>query len=230
MKTSVITLQGVEAGTFEETLKASNLNWTPEADKVGGMDTGIEMPRKKLLYRSDTRQALGIVGTDYEPSDPKEFLQAQFEFANFVKGRVARAGFIPDRSRAFAFVEMGDKLVVPVKHRKVGDPHKVYIYSTDGWDGGTPRRARLYIERIRCTNGMTSREIKAALWVSHTKQMDERYERRWKMFLAEIRTTVDAVRNEFTQLAKTRMTEQEMKTFLGELIPGESDRSEKRRT
>src|SRR5882672_12134265 len=174
MNKTIIETQGVEATTFDKTLKAAGLNWEARSDKVAGMDTGIQVPRNKLLYRSDDSTPLGIVGIDYEPSNPQAFLKAQFNFAEFVKGEVSRVGFIKDRSRAFAFVELGDRLVIPRKERKVGDPLQAYIYSTDGWDGGTPHRARLFIERLRCANGMTSREIKASLWVSHTKNMGER--------------------------------------------------------
>ena len=117
MKETVINSQGIEATSFTQTLKTSNLDWEPLSDKVGGMDTGIQMPYKKLLYRSDTRTALGIVGADYAPSDPREFLKSQFEFAEFIKGKVVRAGFMSDRSRAFAFVEH-EKIVIPKADRK----------------------------------------------------------------------------------------------------------------
>lgn len=226
MNTTIIGTQGVEATTFDLTLKASSLDWQPKSDTVGGMDTGIQMPRKKLLYRSDTRQPLGIVGADYVASDPKEFLQAQFEFAEFIKGSVCRVGFIEDRSRVFSFVKLNDVIKLPRELRKVGDVCQAYIYSTDGWDGGTPRRSRLFVERLKCANGMTSREIKADLWVSHTSGMAANYSNRWKKFLGEVRETVETVREQFARLAAARMTEAEATEFLKKLLPGESKRTE----
>lgn len=230
MNTTIIGTQGVEATTFDLTLAGSDLNWEPKADKVGGMDTGIEMPRKKLLYRSDNRKPLGIVGEDYSPSDPKEFVKSQFEFSKIIKGTVSRVGFIADRARAFAFVKLNEEIKLPRELRKAGDPCRVYIYSTDGWDGGTPRRSRLFVERLKCLNGMTSREIKADLWVSHTSGMVEVYSKRWKKFLGEVRTTIEVVRNQFIQLAKARMTEADATEFLKKLLPGESKRTETVRT
>lgn len=225
---SVTELLGTPASTFEETLNASGLNWEPKEDKVGGLDTAIAMPRKKLLYRSDNNQALGIVGSDYRPSDPREFLRTQFEFAEFSKGEVTRAGFIEDRSRAFAFVKLAE-IKLPREHRKVGDPVRAYIYSSDGWDGGTPRRSRLYLERLRCTNGMTSKEISASLWVSHTKNSEEQYAVRWKKFLGEITAAVNTMKERYTRLIQTPMTEGEMKTFLAKLVPGDTAQAEKTR-
>ena len=225
--TSIIEMQGVAATSLDETLKGADLNWSPSGDKVVGMDTGILMPRKKLLYRSDTREPLGIVGQDYCPSEPKEFLQAQYEFAEFIQGSVFRAGFIGERSRAFAFINVGDINIT--KPKKKGDVLRAYIYSTDGWDGGTPRRSRLYVERLICSNGMTSRQLKANLWVSHTKGMGEHYGKRWKAFLQEIRNEVVGVKEEFTRLLNVPMDREGMGSFLKQLIPGESTMSENRR-
>lgn len=227
--TSVLDTQGHAANGFESTLKAADLNWDVAEDKVGGMDTGIVMLRKKLLYRGDNQQALGIVGDDYSPSDPKEFLKSQYEFAEFIKGEVSRAGFIAERSRAFAFINIGE-IKIKRADAKVGDPLRAYIYSTDGWDGGTPRQSRLYIERLACKNGQTSRKLSAKLWVSHTKGREERYGERWKKFLGEIKSSVAAVTAEFKALAEARMTQEQMDEFLLKLIPGESTMSSNRRT
>ncbi len=229
MNNSIIQSQGIEATTFEETVNAANLNWEPQFDKVAGMDTGISMPRRRLVYRSDTREALGIVGEGYAATDPREFLSTQYEFADFIGGKVVRAGFIPDRSRAFAFVQLKDQLTLPKNLRAKGDPTGIYIYSTDGWDGGTPRRSRLYLERLVCSNGMSSREIKASLWVSHTKGSEARYEVGWKKFLAEIRTQIEVVRSHYVTLAQTRMEPAEAEAFLKKLIPGDSGMSVNRR-
>lgn len=226
---SVINLHGTDATDLNTTLKKADLNWEVKSDTVGGMDTGITMPRKKLLYRSDNKAPLGIVGEDYQPSDPKEFLQSQYDFAGFIEGKVNRVGFLAERSRAFAFVHIGD-IEIPKKKAKVGDPLRAYIYSTDGWDGGTPRKSRLYIERLRCANGMVSREIKASLWVSHTKGMETHYGNRWKKFLAEIRGEVDSITEEFKRLTEKPMTQPEMDTFLVKLLPGDSTMVENRRS
>lgn len=230
MNTTIIETKGVEATAFDKTLKAAGLNWEPLTDAAGGPSTGILMPGKKLLYRSDNRKALGIVGDGYEPSQPKEFLKAQFELAEAMEGKVVRAGFIEDRSRAFAFVKYGNEIVIPKGLRKVGDPLQAYIYSTDGWDGGTPRRSRLYVERLSCLNGNTSKELTASLWVSHTSSMAKRYEVRWKKFQVEIATHLALLKEQFAKLAATRMTETQCKKFLEKLLPGEGARVENRRT
>ena len=230
MNTSIIAAKGVEATAFDATIKAAQLDWEPLADTIKGGATGIVMPGEKLLYRSDTRTALGIVGSDYSPSDPREFVRTQFELAETIKGKVCRVGFIEDRARAFAFVRFGAEISIPRGQRKVGDPVQAYIYTSDGWDGCTPRTSRLYVERLRCANGMTSRELSATLWVSHTSRMKERFETRWKNFKEEATRQIDQIRVEFTTLAQTRMTAEECKDFLAKLLPGEGTRVENRRS
>lgn len=226
---SIITSQGSTATNLKATLTAASLDWEPMADKVAGMDTGIQMPGKKLLYRSDNKQALGVVGEDYQPTQPREFLKAGFELAEFLKGKVTRAGFLASRARAFTFISIGEELVIPKGVRKVGDPMRAYIYSTDGWDGGTPRRSRLYIERLRCLNGNVSSEIKSNLWVSHTSNLETNYTLRLKGFRETVQAETARIMAEFTQLAKTRMDSKEMAEFLVKLMPGEGGRVEGRR-
>lgn len=230
MNTSVIESKGIAATQYEATLNAADLNWDVKEDKVAGADTGIIMPRKKMIYRSDTNEVLGIVGANYKATCPKEFLQSQYEFAEFIQGKVVRAGFISERSRAFSFIRITEDLKLPRNLRQLGDPTAVYLYSIDGWDGGTPRRSRLYLERLKCTNGMVSKEVKSQLWVSHTKNSEARYSVEWKKFLGEMRVEVETIRNQFITLASTRMSMSEAKTFMGKLFPGEGKAVESRRT
>ena len=228
--TSVIESLGGRANGFEGTLSRADLNWEVREDKVGGIDSAVIMPRKKILYRSDNNKALGIVGEDYNASDPKEFLRMQYEFAEFIggKARVSRAGFIPERAKAFAFINVG-KINIPRGQAKVGDPLRAYIYSSDGWDGNTPHQSRLYIERLACSNGMTSRKLSASLWVSHTKGREEALTARWKDFLGEIKGNVCNIKDSFTQLAEQSMTQEQMDEFLAKLLPGESTMTRNRR-
>lgn len=210
----------------ESAAAAADLDWEVKQDRVAGLDTGITFPRKKMLYRSKDNLPLGIVGEDYVPSDPREFLDTQYEFAEFMGGEVVAAGFLPQRSRAFAIIHAGE-LTVNIK-KGVGDPVGVYIFSSDGWDGGTATSSRLYMERLVCANGMTSRELSGDFWVSHTAGRADLYEVRWKKFLAEVRHTTGVIQSQFERLAKTKMSQDEMLVFVRELLPGESTRTENR--
>lgn len=225
---SIISTRGTAATTFDATLPKSDLNWEPLEDTVSGTDTAITMPRMKLLYRSDTKAPLGIVGQGYSPSQPREFLKEQFEFAEAIKGKVTRAGFLAERCRAFAFVRMDLPLEIKTS-RKVGDPLSVYIYSTDGWDGGTPRKSKMFIERLRCSNGMVSKEIKANMWVSHTANREKIHGDRWKVFMNNMAESVAKLQEEFQKLADTKMTKEQMLDFAMKLIPAEGTKAENRR-
>lgn len=235
MNTTIINTKGVEATTLDETLKAADLDWQPMVAPVYGhpdfnaaSSNRIAIPNFKMLYRSDNHAPLGITGTDYTPSDPVEFVRTQFELAQSFGGKVVRVGFLEERARAFAFVRVSE-ISIPKGSRKVGDPLQAYIYTTDGWDGGTPRQSRLYIERLRCLNGMTSKELAASLWVSHTSRMVQRYQLQWGKFQVALNTSIEQIKQQFTRLAETRMSKGQCEDFLIKLLPGDSTRVTNRR-
>jgi hypothetical protein len=229
--TSITELKGNKAGaTVEETLVNADLNWKPIMGDVFTEHNGtkIPMPGKRMLFRNDNLKPLGVVGREYCPTDPEDFMKVQFQMAEKIGGTVERAGFIDDRSRMFAFVKMNN-VNVPVEFRKKGDPVSIRIYSTDGWDGMTPRRYRIYMERLACTNGMVSRDLTASLWVSHVSGMAARHELRWGPFVEEIAKQIGVVREQFARLAQAGMDMSGLEDFLKKLLPGESKMTENRR-
>lgn len=226
----MINSKGATAATFDEMLVAAGLNWEPVEDKVQGVTCGLLMPRQKMLYRPDTNTALGIVGEDYQATSPREFLQSQYDLATALGGRVVRAGWTDRRSKVFSVIKLEENLTLPKGVRKAGDPIGVHILSTDGWDGRSPRESSLYLERLVCSNGMTTRELSGSLWASHKKNIETNYSKAWVGFQTEVKKVCSDVREQFVQLAKARMSEDEMKTFLGKLVPGEGKQSEAKRT
>lgn len=210
-------------------MQAAGLNWEPKEDKVIGATCGVVMPRKKMLYRSDNNTPLGVVGEDYQPTKPREFLQSQYELAGAMGGQVVRAGWTERRSKVFACIRMEQNLTFPKNVRSKGDPVGVYIYSTDGWDGSTPRLSSLYLERLACTNGMLTQELSSKLWIPHTSNLEERYSVAWKAFEKEISRHLSDVRSQFVELAKARMSLDEARQFVGKLVEGEGKAAEARR-
>lgn len=213
---------------LDKTLKKADLGWHVIEDVVTGKNSGAEMRHKKMLLRSDTKEALGVVGANYEPVTPEYFAQQQYRLAEQIGGEVTRMGFVKERARAFAFIRLKD-IQIPIEHRKKDDVVGSYVYSTDGWDGKTPSKSRLYLERLACANGMTSREITASMWVSHTRRREERVEDRQQTFLGEIESQLSAIKDRYIELAQLRMGPDEMKSFLSKLFPKNSKKSEQKR-
>lgn len=227
--TSVIESCGVKATSFDETLKAARFNFSVKEDKVRGVKSGAVIKGLKMLYRSDNRQPLGVVGDSYVPTDPKKFLETQYEFAQNSGGSVVRAGWTGRGSRAFAIVKLGLAIDFPKAIRQKGDPMNVYIYSTDSWDGSVSRVSSLYIERLACLNGMMRKELSASIGVSHRGDHQARFETGLKPFLSEIAEKSETARNQFIKLAQERMSESEVSEFLKKLFPGEAKQTGDRR-
>lgn len=236
--TSVIQSVGADISkttNVDTILKKADLNWevreTP-LEELHGAD--VKPLRLKLLTRSDNNMALGIVGQDYTPSDPRKFIEAQCELAEHLKGNLVQAGFVPGKARAFAFVRMSEDMRVSVRavktkgKMKLHDPVDAYVHSADGWDGGTPRTSSLFLERLVCKNGMVTRQLSSKLWTSHAGSIEERFEPKWKEFFNVVADQLDEVEETFRGLFKAKMTSEEMQAFLMQLIPG-GGRAEKRR-
>lgn len=229
---SIIDSMGITPNhaSYEETLWQSGLDFQVMEDSVRGFASGITAPRMKMLYRSDDHSVLGVMRQTYSASDPREFLQSQYDVAKELGGTVARVGFIEQNAKAFAFIRLDQQIVLPRKSRKHGDAIGLYLYSTDGWNGSTPRSTKLFMERVVCSNGITSRNIEDILWVAHTKNSKLNYGRRSGPFMQGVKQQISQMNGQFVQLANERMTVPQLNEFLMKLLPGDGERAEERRT
>lgn len=223
MKTlhSIIETVGVEATTdIKQTSREADLDWEVlEAPVV--LPNGDTFPRKKLLLRSDNGAPLGIVGENYTPSTPRQFLERQYELAGELGGKVVRAGFLPRSSRVFSVISFKEDLRIKSPDAKVGDVIRAFVYTTDGWDGATPIQSRLYLERLVCLNGMTSQKLHSSIWVSHTRNVSLRWDYRVEEFKRKVQEGITFLSDRLNRLAETPMTVDEARGFFDALLPGD---------
>lgn len=223
MKTicSIIKTVGVEATSdIDQTSREADLNWeVREAPVV--LPNGDTFPKKKLLLRSDNGAPLGIVGENYTPSTPRQFLERQYELAEELGGKVIRVGFLPRSSRVFSIIGFKEDINIKVSDAKVGDVIRAFIYTTDGWDGATPIQSRLYLERLVCLNGMTSQKLHSSVWVSHTRNVSTRWDYRIGEFKKTLQDGITFLSERLNRLAETPMTVEEARGFFNALFPGD---------
>jgi hypothetical protein len=218
---SIIETVGVEATTdIKQTSREADLDWEVlEAPVV--LPNGDTFPRKKLLLRSDNGAPLGIVGENYTPSTPRQFLERQYELAGELGGKVVRAGFLPRSSRVFSVISFKEDLRIKSPDAKVGDVIRAFVYTTDGWDGATPIQSRLYLERLVCLNGMTSQKLHSSIWVSHTRNVSLRWDYRVEEFKRKVQEGITFLSDRLNRLAETPMTVDEARGFFDALLPGD---------
>lgn len=226
---SIIQTVGSEATeNFEETLKKADLNWEVCSEPVRSTVSGITAPRKKMLFRSDNQEFLGIVGEDYVPTSPREFLNAQFQLAERMGGTITRVGFLPSQAKGFAFIK-SQAIELPKQSRRVGDIINGYVYVTDGWNGGHPRKSQMFFERLVCLNGMTTKQLDQGFWCAHTKKSAPRFKERFEKFMGSVHTSLETTRKTFLRLRDKQLSQANVENFLLELVPGDNTTSSNRR-
>lgn len=162
------------------------LNWTAlGAPLFAGTDDGDELyvDTHKLIYRSDTKEQLGIVTSGWTPIQPlqmAEFCDALAEQGDVVK--VDTAGSIRN-GRKIWFLLKGESFSVRGK-----DEVRPYILASNGFDGGTAFRLTPTNIRVVCkntmsmvipvvdANGKMSIGQPAAFVAHHTASISERIE------------------------------------------------------
>lgn len=107
----------------------------------------IEMPNKHMLYRSDTRAPLAVVGDKYKLVQPKEVLQFYEDLVAAGGFHLETAGVLFGGSRYFALAKVADR-------EKVVDGDEVggYLLLATACDGSLATTAQFTSVRVVCNN------------------------------------------------------------------------------
>lgn len=139
-------------------IEEAGFDWEIKEATAAGVeaDNGIIMfPEKKLLYRSDTRQPLSIVGSGYRIVQPAEVLQFYEDLVALGGFSLETAGILFNGKRFFALAKVADGQEVVS-----GDMVKGYLLLSSSCDGSLATTAQFTSVRVVCNNtlGMAIRE------------------------------------------------------------------------
>jgi len=233
----IVALTGVktEGKDVDTILKEAGLDWEPMFTRVLGEGLSDPLPGKFLMYRSDNKKPLAVVGRQYRATLPREFVQSQLALAEALGGQLVAIDTFPyvvkkDHVlpfRVVAFIRLQEQ--VQIQHMDKGDPIGLFITTVDGWDGATARQSRLYVERVVCRNGLTSRMLEAEIWTSHTSGIDSRWQIGVAQFMEKVRKKKEEVVTHLQKMAQTPMEPKEAMEFFQQLIPGDHPRIQRKR-
>jgi len=163
--------------SIEEALDASNLNFIAQEEELMGATNGIFAPEHKMLYRPDTNDVLGVVGTKYhaiQNSTAMAFMD------NIVK------------SKGFSYTESiskdnGAVSIITAQSEKldavrVGDEIAQQIQLINGFNGKVGYSVRFTTLRLVCLNGMTRNENQSVMKFKHTIRVQDRMAIALKVF------------------------------------------------
>lgn len=160
-----------DAASIDEWRAAAGMNWTIGRSRVRyGDETRFRIIEDQhVLYRSDTKDHLGIVSKSYQIVQPSEVLEF---FRSVVKAgglEMSAAGTIYGGRRFWATAKIGSASPVSIRDRVDG-----FLLLTTSCDGSSATEARLTSTRVVCKNtlAIARADGKPALRVSHRSTFD----------------------------------------------------------
>jgi phage/plasmid-like protein (TIGR03299 family) len=138
--------------SIEEWQRAAGMDWTikdaPILFAPEGGDGPVEAElTRKVLYRSDTKAALSVVGDRYnvvQPSEVLEFFRDLTEAGGF---EMSTAGVLHAGKKLWALAKIGEDGLIGKKDRVRGN-----VLLVTSCDGSMATTAKLVSERVVCAN------------------------------------------------------------------------------
>lgn len=211
--------QALQAGADIETWKqAAGMDWRIQRSKVRynvsrDGEQVFEMPDQHVLFRSDSKQALGIVSPKYKVVQPGEVLEFFRDLTDANGYTLNTAGTLFDGRRFWALAAIGEEACV-VGEDKIGG----FLLLSSSCDGTLATTARFTTVRVVCNNtlGMAlAGKAKREVVVRHTSKFDPEAAKR-ELGLA--RDNFGDFLKATRQLAAKRLTNAGAEDFVAKLL------------
>lgn len=136
--------------SLSEQLSAAGLNWQVETSDIR-YGQGYQSEYKRAIYRSDNGMLLDCCGSNWMPYQNSEILETFHKFCEGTELKIDHLGFLEDGRIIFASADLPKTLDV----KGVGDIVKSRILLFNYHKVGYGLQAKIQLERLVCTNGMT---------------------------------------------------------------------------
>lgn len=205
--------------TIEQWITEAGLDWNIEETDIRYEFNHPEIgpvsrivPDKKILFRSDTKKDLAIVGDKYNVVQPKEVLEFFRELTSYHGFTLSAAGSLMGGTRFWATAETGysDKILGT-------DEIKGYLLLVTSADGTLATLGQFTSTRVVCANTLRvslQNGAKSAIKVSHKRIFDPNS---MKIDLGLISDSWDSFIGNINQLANKPMTDKQVSQFFKEL-------------
>lgn len=204
-----------EGASVEEMKAAAGMDWMIEKSPVlfnNGQDIQTDESRN-VLYRSDSKDVLSVVSSEYHIVQPSEVLEFFDEFVKANSMKLSAAGTLFGGKRFWATAELQkDAFVVE------GDKVEGYLLLVTSADGTLATQARFTSTRVVCSNTLQvslGAESAKAVKQHHGRKFDPR-QMKLDMGLIDSQwnTFIDKLRN----LADTKVQDYQAQAFFNKLI------------
>lgn len=209
--------QKLEAGaSIDEWKIAAGMNWNINRSRVryGEGDSTRIFDKHHVLFRSDTKEPLSVVGKDYkiiQPGEVLEFFRDLTEGAGF---QLDTAGTLFGGRKFWALAKIGETAVVAGDDKVDG-----YLLLATSCDGTMRTQAKFVATRVVCNNTLTiAVNHERGKKVVHTSHRSNFNANAVKDQLGIARDSFANFMREARQLSKVTMTEKKAQEFIDQLL------------
>lgn len=157
-----------EAAGMDWKIQRSVVRYNVERGAEGNADGFLTIPDKHVLFRNDTKAALGVVSDSYNVVQPTEVLEFFRDIAHVGGLEMSAAGTIYGGKRFWATAKIGEASPLGLQD-KVGG----YLLISTSADGSLSTEVRRTTVRVVCNNTLQmARAEKAAFKVTHRSKFD----------------------------------------------------------
>jgi phage/plasmid-like protein (TIGR03299 family) len=196
--------------SIETWMTQAGMDWNIQSSPVlFNAEFTRTVPNKRVLYRSDTKEALSVVSDNFKIVQPAEILEFFRDLTEFHGLKLSTAGTLFGGRKFWALAETGlDESVIG------DDKVKANVMLVTSCDGSLATTAKFVSTRVVCNNTLTialAESSKSCIKVSHKSDFDPKavkmdmglIEKSWYNFMAQMRG-----------LTEIKMTPTETQSFL----------------
>lgn len=205
-----------EAPTSAEALRLAGLDWEVAQEPILTA-TGDVIAGYKVNIRDSDRKVLGVVSDRYKIIQNRE----AFAFTDTLLGsgvRYETAGSLQEGKRVWLLARLPREYII------AGERISPYLVFSNSHDGSGAVRVALTPIRVVCNNTLNLALEKASRsWsMIHTGNIaDKIQEAKDTLFMAE--QYMDSLGNEFENLRRQKVTDGQLKEYVGQLLPMEGN-------
>jgi phage/plasmid-like protein (TIGR03299 family) len=205
-----------ENASIEDWITSAGMDWSVEESNVmyEAKADIFTYPDRKILYRSDNKESLSIVGSDFAIVQPKEVVEFFRDLTQIHGMKLSTAGTLYGGKRFWALAETGREGDVAF-----GDTVKGHLLLVTAVDGSMATTAKFVSTRVVCQNTLTVAlngiSSKPMVKVTHKKKFDPSAV---KIDLGIIDQAWDRFMKNVKKMAETPFSDKQMRDFYQDLL------------
>lgn len=206
--------------TIDEWKTSAGMDWKIQRSKVryavsrDPSEPMLEIPDQHVLFRSDNKEALGVVSERYKILHPGEVLEFFRDIVKVGGLELSAAGTIYGGKRFWATAKIGEASPTSVKD-KIGG----FLLLSTSADGSTRTEARRTSIRAVCRNQLAMAIADSQAWVkiSHRTEFDPS---QIKQFMGLNEAAWDNFRHQIVRFANVQVNEERAELLTADLLGG----------